>query len=64
MEVSLGFGTTEEFLSSGFKNLALKDKRLENRALMIFKALQSRLTTCVRRLFTEAKEARPAYDFF
>jgi hypothetical protein len=26
--------------------------------------LQSRLTSCVRRLFYEAKEARQAYDFY
>lgn len=64
MENSMGSGTSEEFFTQEFKDLELRDKRLENRALKILKALQSRLTTCVRRLCIEAKEARQTYDFF
>ena len=64
MEASIGYGSTTEFVLSEFETLNLGDKRLNNRALIIFKALQAQLTTCVRRLFTSDKEARQAYDFF
>lgn len=52
------------FFFSEFKSLDLRDTRLSKRAMSIFEALQARLTTCVRRLFHESKEARQAYDFF
>jgi len=61
---SLGYGTSEEFFSEEFKELNLRDRRLTTRALNIFKALQTKLTTCVRRLYTTGTEARQAYDFF
>jgi Transposase DNA-binding len=61
---TLGFGSTEEFFSSEFEALDLHDKRLNKRALQIFKSLQLRLTSCIRRLFLEEKEMRQAYDFF
>lgn len=62
--MTIGYGTTEEFFLSEFEALNLKDKRLNKRALILFKALQSRLTSCVRRLFTDEKDMRQAYDFF
>jgi hypothetical protein len=61
---SLGYGTSGEFFSEEFKELDLRDRRLTVRALNIFQALQGRLTTCVRRLYTLGSEARQAYDFF
>ena len=60
----LGTGTTEEFVHTEFSKLNLNDKRLNNRALLVYKALQMRLTSCIKRLFTDAKEMRQAYDFF
>jgi len=65
MEVlGIGSGTTEEFYSKELKGLSLGDKRLERRAFTIYRAQQSHYTTCVKRLFVEAKESRQAYDFF
>ena len=65
MEInSIGYGTTEEFFTSEFNTLNLKDKRLDKRALRIFKSLQARLTSCIKRLFIEEKDMRQAYDFF
>lgn len=64
METSIGFGTTEEFFMSEFQTLNLKDQRLKKRAFTIFEALQSRLTSCIRRLFIDQNDARQAYDFF
>lgn len=61
---TIGFGTTEEFFASEFATLDLRDKRLNKRALQIFKSFQSRLTSCVKRLFVEEKDMRQAYDFF
>lgn len=37
---------------------------MHERALKIFGALQKHLTSCVRRLFFDDKEARQAYDFY
>ena len=54
----------EGFFLSEFESLDLHDKRLENRALKIFNALQSKLTTCIKRLFFDPKDMRQAYDFF
>lgn len=62
--LTIGYGTTEEFISSEFEALELGDARLVRRAQGIFKTLQSRLTTCIRRLFLDKNEARQAYDFF
>lgn len=61
---SLGSGTTSEFIAEEFKNLDLKDQRLNRRAQVILHTLQTKLGSCVRRLFTEFQEARQAYDFF
>ena len=61
---TLGEGTATEFLAEEFSNLNLGDKRLNNRALVIFEAMQKNLTSCIRRLFTQRKDARQAYDFF
>jgi Transposase Tn5 dimerisation domain/Transposase DNA-binding len=61
---SMGMGTAVDFFKKEFEELDLKDKRLVKRAIGIFTALQSRLTTCVRRLFSQAQEMRQAYDFF
>lgn len=61
---SLGSGSTEQFFSFEYSTLDLKDKRLNNRALQLFYALQSRLTTCVRRLGLSDNDTRQAYDFF
>lgn len=60
----LGEGSTEEFVSREFKMLDLRDKRLTARAKLILKALQAKLSSTVRRLFLDPKEARQAYDFF
>jgi hypothetical protein len=64
MTISLGMGTSVEFFSEEFCALNLKDKRLNARAKKIFVTLQSKLGSCIRRLFTSPKEARQAYDFF
>jgi hypothetical protein len=61
---ALGYGNTKDFLLNEFETLALGDQRLNKRALIIFEALQKKLTSCIRRLFTSPKEARQAYDFF
>lgn len=61
---SLGAGTTVEFISNEFSELDLNDKRLNHRAKTILQALQTKLGSCIRRLFVEASEARQAYDFF
>lgn len=62
--MSMGSGTTEEFFSTEMEGLNLRDVRLKKRAMKLFLALQSRLTTCIRRMCLEPKEARQAYDFF
>lgn len=64
MALSLGSGTSEEFFGEEFASLNLKDKRLNERAQSIFVTLQSKLGSCIRRLFIAPKEARQAYDFF
>ncbi len=64
MANAIGYGTTEEFFANEFNTLNLKDKRLNSRALSIFGALQSRLTSCVNRLFDSEQDCRQAYDFF
>jgi hypothetical protein len=64
MTSTLGAGTTAEFVSEEFKELDLKDKRLNQRGEMILQTLQKKLGSCVRRSFIEACEARQAYDFF
>ena len=61
---TLGLGSTEEFFTEEFKVLNLRDARLKARALKIFQALQSNLTSCIRQLFLKATDARQAYDFF
>jgi len=64
MTISLGMGTSIEFFTEEFEALDLKDKRLNERAKQIFVTLQSKLGSCIRRLFTSPTEARQAYDFF
>lgn len=60
----LGSGTTVEFFQNEFKELDLKDRRLNRRALEIYQALQSKLTSCIKRLFDKEQDMRQAYDFF
>lgn len=64
MVISLGSGTTQEFIGEEFNSLTLGDKRLTQRAKGILHTLQTKLGSCIRRLFTEPTEARQAYDFF
>lgn len=64
MTHSIGAGTTGEFIAEEFKGLDLNDKRLNARAELIFHKLQTKLGSCIRRLFTDFQEARQAYDFF
>ena len=64
MAIRLGMGTSEEFFEEEFKDLALKDKRLNKRAKKILVRLQSKLGSCIRRVFIDPQEARQAYDFF
>lgn len=64
MTCSLGLGTTSEFIAEEFESLDLKDKRLTQRAKTILYTLQTRLGSCIRRLFSESHDARQAYDFF
>jgi hypothetical protein len=64
MENTIGSGTTEMFVREEFKRLDLKDKRLNERAKKILMTIQTKLGSCIRRLFLDAKEARQAYDFF
>ena len=64
MAISLGSGTTHEFIEKEFNSLNLGDKRLTQRAKGILHTLQTKLGSCIRRLFTEPTEARQAYDFF
>ena len=64
MTISLGMGTSAEFFAKEFSSLNVKDKRLNRRAEKIFVELQSKLSSCVRRIFTDANDARQAYDFF
>jgi hypothetical protein len=64
MSYSLGSGTTGEFIEKEFESLDLKDKRLNQRAKTILHTLQTKLGSCIRRLFSEFQEARQAYDFF
>lgn len=60
----LGSGATLDFVSKEYANLDLKDVRLDKRAKHILQVLQKQLGSCIRRLFTDEKEARQAYDFF
>lgn len=62
--VSLGHRATHDFFISEFKNLDLRDARLNKRALFIFETMHMRPTTCIRRLFHDNKNARQAYDFY
>jgi Transposase DNA-binding len=64
MSISLGSGTTSEFIEKEFEHLDLKDKRLNQRAKTILHTLQTKLGSCIRRLFSGFQEARQAYDFF
>lgn len=64
MVISLGNGTCEEFFAQELKKLDLKDKRLNVRAKKIMIRLQTKLGSCIRRVFIEREEARQAYDFF
>jgi len=64
MSGSLGLGTTSEFIEKEFESLDLKDKRLNQRAKTILHTLQTKLGSCIRRLFSGFHEARQAYDFF
>ena len=64
MALSLGSGTSVEFFGKELERLDLKDKRLNERAKKIFVTLQSKLGSCIRRLFISPQEARQAYDFF
>ena len=64
MSVSLGSGTTGEFIEKEFESLDLKDKRLNQGAKIILHTLQTKLGSCIRRLFSGFQEARQAYDFF
>jgi hypothetical protein len=61
---SLGSGTTGEFIENEFASLDLKGKRLNQRAKTILHTLQTKLGSCIRRLFSEFQEAKQAYDFF
>lgn len=64
MALSLGAGTILEFYTEETKALELGDKRLNSRAVKIFTELNKKLSSCIRRVFLEPKEARQAYDFF
>lgn len=64
MNIPLGAGTTEAFFAAEYDQLDLRDKRLNTRAKKILTDLQKKLTSCIRRLYTEGLEARQAYDFF
>jgi hypothetical protein len=64
MTYSLGAGTTAEFVAEEFKDLDLRDKRLNHRGKTILQTLQRKLGSCIRRLFIDPCEARQAYDFF
>jgi hypothetical protein len=64
MSDSLGSGTTHEFIEKEFSSLDLKDKRLNERAKTILHTLQTKLGSCIRRLFSGFQDARQAYDFF
>lgn len=61
---SLGSGTTSDFVDREYAQLDLKDTRLNKRAKEILKVLQTKLGSCIRRVFTDKHEARQAYDFF
>jgi Transposase DNA-binding len=64
MSRTLGIGTTSEFIEQEFSSLNLNDKRLNQRAKTILHTLQTKLGSCIRRLFSDFQEARQAYDFF
>jgi hypothetical protein len=61
---SLGSGTTSDFVNREYAKVDLKDARLNKRAKEILKMLQTKLGSCIRRVFTNEQEARQAYDFF
>ncbi len=63
MSLSLGLGTSKDFVLSEFKDLILKDKRLVKRFQNIMVTLQKRAGSCIRKLFLDLKEARQTYDF-
>jgi hypothetical protein len=60
----IGSGSTEEFVTKEFELLELNDKRLNKRAKMLLETLQKTFTSCVRRMSTDTKDIRQAYDFF
>lgn len=62
--MSLGTGTTMEFVAKELSTLEIKDKRLLKRAQIILEGLQKKLCSTVNRLFLSPQEARQAYDFF
>lgn len=62
--LQLGSGSAPKFFEKEFEELNLRDKRLNKRALNILQAMQNNLTSCIRRLFSQPKDARQAYDFF
>ena len=62
--LGIGHGSTEEFYRSELSSLSLNDKRLVDRAHIIFTGLQNKAVSCIRRLFDCPKDARQAYDFF
>ena len=64
MTCNLGIGTNSEFIDEEFSSLGLNDIRLDKRTKHIALTLQNKLGSCVRRLFTEKKDARQCYDFF
>jgi hypothetical protein len=64
MSRTLGSGTTGEFIEQEFSSLKLNDKRLNQRARTILHTLQTKLGSCIRRLFSDFQGARQAYDFF
>jgi Transposase DNA-binding len=64
MILSLGCGTNKEFVEAEFQELDLNDKRLNKRAKTILGTLGEKLSSCIRRIFIDPKEARQAYDLF
>lgn len=53
-----------DIFANEFDQTLINDKRLRARAVKIYKALQDSCTSCIRRLLSNKKEARQAYDFF
>lgn len=61
---NLGSGTTCDFVDREYATIDLNDARLNKRAKDILQVLQTKLGSCIRRVFTDKREARQAYDFF